>query len=200
MSAPITHAVVLMAGTGSRLVAGGHVLPKPLIQIAGRSVFSYTIDALQKAGIRVVHAVTGYNSRGLVEGLKPLVPSGMSINRVYNSDWQKQNGISLLAAKPHVQAPFVLAMGDHLFGESIVDLAIRHADLTQLNAAFDRKIDTIFDLGDAMKIKSTNDRVIAIGKELADYDAIDTGLFICPAEFFDYLEREIGRASCRERV
>jgi choline kinase len=31
--------------------------------------------------------------------------------------------------------------------------------------------------------------VTAIGKNLRDYDAIDIGLFVCPLEIFDYLER-----------
>ncbi|HZC58736.1 MAG TPA: hypothetical protein VE154_02000, partial [Chthoniobacterales bacterium] len=35
-----------------------------------------------------------------------------------------------------------------------------------------------------------------IGKDLADYDAIDIGLFVCPVEIFGYLERAKSE-SCR---
>src|SRR6266404_3863988 len=185
----ITDAVILMAGIGSRLRPSGNDLPKPLIQIAGRAVFSYTISALERAGIKTIHVITGYNSDVLLAGLQPLIPAGMELHPIHNAEWKKQNGISVLAARPHLHAPFLLTMGDHLFGSLIVDRTVQNADLEVLNVAVDRKLDAVFDLADAMKIKTGADRVVAIGKDLKDYDAIDTGLFVCSTEIFDYLER-----------
>jgi 1L-myo-inositol 1-phosphate cytidylyltransferase len=194
---PITEAVILMAGIGSRLgPSRGNDLPKPLVQIAGQPVFSYTMDALKRAGIETVHIVTGFNSDALLAGLKPLIPAGITLHPIHNPEWQKQNGISVLAAKSHVRSSFLLTMGDHLFESSIVDLIIRIADLDSLNVAVDRKLKAIFDLADAMKIKTNGDRVVGIGKELEDYDAIDTGLFICPTEIFDYLEQAKRDGDC----
>jgi choline kinase len=190
----ITDAVILMAGLGSRLQSSGQNIPKPLIQIAGRAISSYTIDALERAGIQNLYVITGYNSEALVAGLKPLIPSEMKLHPIHNPEWQKQNGVSVLAAKPHLHAPFLLTMGDHLFGPLIVDLAIAESDLNRLNVAVDRKLDAIFDLADAMKIKTKGDHVAAIGKELDDYDAIDTGLFVCSTDIFDYLERAKARS------
>ena len=65
-----------------------------------------------------------------------------------------------------------------------------------LNLAVDRKIDSIFDLDDAMKVQTQGDRVAAIGKNLRKYDAIDTGLFVCPPEMFAYLERAKENGDC----
>ena len=113
----------------------------------------------------------------------------MELHPIHNAEWNKQNGISVLAAKPHLHSPFLLTMGDHLFGSLIVDLTFQDTDVSALNVAVDRKVDAIFDLDDAMKIKTDGDRVVAIGKDLKDYDAIDTGLFVCSTEIFDYLER-----------
>jgi 1L-myo-inositol 1-phosphate cytidylyltransferase len=189
----IKDAVILMAGIGSRLREIGKDVPKPLIQIAGRAVFSYTIDALERAGIETVHVITGYHREPLLAGLKPLIPAGMTLRSIHNPEWQKQNGVSVLAAKPHLLSPFLLTMGDHLFGPLIVELAIKNADLKVLNVAVDRKLDAIFDLDDAMKVRTSGDRVVSIGKDLNDYDAIDTGLFVCPTEFFDYLEQAKSR-------
>ncbi|HST30512.1 MAG TPA: NTP transferase domain-containing protein [Chthoniobacterales bacterium] len=185
----IKDAVILMAGIGSRLRETKKDVPKPLIQIAGRAVCSYTIDALERAGIETVHVITGYNSDLLVAGLEQLIPAGMTLHPIHNPEWQKQNGVSVLAAKPHLRSPFLLTMGDHLFGPRIVDLVIKGADSSVLNVAVDRKLDAVFDLDDAMKLKTSGDWVISIGKDLKDYDAIDTGLFVCPAEFFEYLEQ-----------
>lgn len=192
----IADAVILMAGLGSRLQSTADNIPKPLIQIAGRAVFSYTIDALQRAGIKTVHIVTGYNSEALLAGVKPLVPSEMKLNAIHNSEWQKQNGVSVLAVKPHLHAPFLLTMGDHLFGPAIVELLMRESDSSQLNVAIDRKLTAIFDLADAMKVKTKSDRITEIGKDLKEYDAIDTGFFVCPVEFFDYLERAKRGGDC----
>jgi choline kinase len=50
-----------------------------------------------------------------------------------------------------------------------------------------------------MKLRTDGKRLTAIGKNLRDYDAIDTGLFICPLEIFDYLEKAksvSGRNDC----
>src|SRR4029078_7676619 len=58
-----------------------------------------------------------------------------------------------------------------------------------LNLAIDRKLDSIVDLDDAMKIQTRGNKVTGIGKNLQTYDAIDTGLFVCPNEIFTYLDQ-----------
>jgi len=80
-------------------------------------------------------------------------------------------------------------MSDHLFERSIIGSLLDSFDPGSLNIAVDRKLGSIFDLEDAMKIRTRGDRVIGIGKNLEDYDAIDIGLFVCPLEIFCYLER-----------
>jgi choline kinase len=80
-------------------------------------------------------------------------------------------------------------MSDHLFDNAIVDLLIDSSNLDMLNIAVDRKLDSIYDLEDAMKVQTCGDRITEIGKNLQHCDAIDTGSFICPLEIFDYLER-----------
>ncbi|MGI8955804.1 MAG: NTP transferase domain-containing protein [Chthoniobacterales bacterium] len=185
----ITDAVVLMAGTGSRLRASGERLPKPLIPIFGRPLISYIMEALGKVGVENLHAVVGANANLLVANLRPLLPAGMRLNPVSNPEWEKQNGISLLCAAGKVSAPFLLTMGDHLFDAAVLERIVEQSDGAELNLAVDRKIDAIFDLDDAMKVRTKDDRVTAIGKTLAKYDAIDTGVFLCPNELFDYLRR-----------
>ena len=87
-------------------------------------------------------------------------------------------------------------MGDHLFDPSVLARVIEQADPSELNLAIDRKIKAIFDLDDAMKVQTKGDRVIAIGKNLTTYDAIDTGVFLCPNELFDYLRRARINGDC----
>jgi len=192
----ISEAVILMAGTGSRLRHNNGIVPKPLTPILDRPLVSYTIDLLAGAGITILHAVVGYQSAALISGLRPLIPPGMELLLTDNPDWQKQNGLSVLAAANHVTKPFLLTMADHLFDETIVDLLIEHAELGELSLAIDGKIESICDIDDAMKVKMHGNRVAAIGKDLAQYDAIDTGMFICPLALFDYLERAKKNGDC----
>jgi len=176
-----------MAGTGSRLRGSVNTIAKPLIPIAGRPLISYAIDSFDKAGVRTLHAVVGPNGDELAAAVAPLLPAHMQFRAISNPNWQKQNGISLLTAAGKVSAPFFLAMGDHLFESSILDRLITHADLSRLNLAIDKKIGAIFDLDDAMKVRTDGNRIAAIGKKLENYNAIDTGIFLCPAIMFDYL-------------
>src|SRR5207247_7696848 len=88
-----------------------------------------------------------------------------------------------------------LAMSDHLFDDDIVDCLLDDFDPRLLNIAIDRKLNSIFDLDDAMKVQTRGNRVTGIGKYLREFDAIDTGLFVCPLEIFDYLERAKSESS-----
>jgi len=191
-----TDAVVLMAGTGSRLRASGEILPKPLVPIFGRPLVCYIMEALQSVGVRNLHAVVGGSAELLLANLRPLVPPGMQLNPVLNPNWQKQNGLSVLAAAGETTAPFLLTMGDHLFDASLLEQLVAQANPDELNLAIDRKIGAIFDLDDAMKVQTNDERVVGIGKNLSTYDAIDTGVFLCPNDLFDYLRRARRDGDC----
>ena len=190
----VTDVVILMAGTGSRLRASGEVLPKPLVPILGRPLISYIAEALENVGVQQMHAIVGANSDNVVESLRPLIPAAMELNPIVNPDWQKQNGLSVLCAAGHVTEPFLLMMGDHLFDPAILCLVLEGSASTCLNLAVDKKLETIFDIDDAMKVQTSGDHVVTLGKNLEIYDAIDTGIFLCPNELFDYLRRAQSRS------
>ncbi len=171
---PVSEAVILMAGEGSRLRGSDKTLLKPFVRLLGRPLISYTLENLMNAGTKTVHFVVGYESERMISQAEQLIPSGMRASFIENREWQKKNGISLLAAAGYIRAPL-------------------------LNIAVDRKLDSIFDLDDAMKVQTRKDRVNDVGKHLREFDAIDTGLFVCPLEIFEYLERaksESGRNDC----
>ncbi|HEV3409062.1 MAG TPA: hypothetical protein VG095_02120, partial [Chthoniobacterales bacterium] len=125
-----------------------------------------------------------------------LVPPAMSFHPIINPEWQKQNGVSVLAAEDHAHAPFFLTMGDHLFEREILERLLADGDHAQANLAVDRNIASIFDLDDATKVATEGTRIAAIGKELEEFDAIDTGVFLCPNELFVYLRRAQVNGDC----
>lgn len=192
----ISDAVILMAGAGSRLRGSTTTIAKPLIPIAGRPLISYAIESFEKVGVEAIHAVVGPNGDELAAAVAPLLPQRMQFHPISNPNWQKQNGVSLLTAAGKVRAPFFLAMGDHLFDGSILEALLAQADPARLHLAIDKKIGSIFDLDDAMKVRVDGNRLVAIGKTLADYNAIDTGIFICPESIFEYLRRAMRNDDC----
>ena len=195
----VSEAVILMAGEGSRLRQGyggqaqlrsdDKTFLKPFVQVLGRPLISYILEALTNRGINTIRFVVGYESERMTAQTKRLISPGTTASFIKNNQWQKQNGISLFAAAGHVRASFLLTMCDHLFEDAIIDSLLEKYDPRLLNIAVDRKLDAIFDLHDAMKVQTRKESVIEIRKDLRDYDAIDIGLFICPVEIFAYLQK-----------
>lgn len=192
----IAEAVVLMAGTGSRLTPPSARAFKSLTKIGAQPLIAYLFDQMFSAGIRRIHAVVGYEAESLSAQIRAVVPGQLDLRFIHNPDWQKQNGLSVLAAAGGVESPFVLTMSDHLFDEHLLDAFLRQADPRYLNLAIDRKIESIVDIDDAMKVITTGSRVTTIGKELTTYDAIDTGLFVANDELFDYLRSAKRNGDC----
>jgi 1L-myo-inositol 1-phosphate cytidylyltransferase len=192
----LSDAVILMAGSGSRLRVQHKDFLKPLIPVRGRPLISYTIDALVRSGIRSITAIVGYESDVVMNAVTKLVPAHVQLRFVVNREWQKQNGISLLTAAGMLHTPFFLTMSDHIFDAAIVDLIRQHGKRELLNIAIDRKLSAIFDLADATKIKTRATGLTTIGKDLNDFDSIDTGVFVCPPEIFSYLERAKKNGDC----
>lgn len=196
MTSRVTEAVILMAGSGSRFNNGDKKKLKPLVQLRGRPLISYTLEALAAAEIETIFAVIGFEGCALRAAIAPWISPRIDIRWIDNPQWQLQNGVSALAAAPHVSGPFLLTMGDHLFQPAIIELLLCKSDPDLLNVAIDRKTDSIFDVDDAMKVRMAGERVVDLSKDLAHYNAIDTGLFVCPPEFFSYLEKAKINGDC----
>jgi choline kinase len=88
--------------------------------------------------------------------------------------------VSVLAARPHLdRSPFLLTMADHVLGDTLMEKA-RHHRPPEHGATLlvDYKLDAIFDMADATKVRVENGRPRAIGKTLDDYNCVDTGVFV----------------------
>ncbi len=192
----VQDAVILMAGLGSRLRVNGEDIPKPLFPFLGRPLAVYTLEILARAGIKNIYAITGFEHEIITAKLAGLAPAGVNLHFIHNLEFRKQNGISVLSAAGIVSSPFLLSMSDHLFEDSMVELLTGRPEPDCVSVAIDRKVDSIFDLPDAMKLTTKGDRVGEIGKNLEKFDAIDTGLFLCSSRFFDYLNRAKVNGDC----
>jgi choline kinase len=60
----------------------------------------------------------------------------------------------------------------------------------------DYDIPRCFDLPDATKVRLDGDRIVGIGKDLATYDALDTGVFVVTPALVAALRHVDGPAGC----
>jgi 1L-myo-inositol 1-phosphate cytidylyltransferase len=195
MNGTIRDALVLLAGAGSRL-SNARAIPKPLLPVLGTPLIAYVLHGLESVGVQRIHAVVGAHAEEVIRGVTECLPASMSLNAIENPDWRLQNGVSVLCAAGAIDQPFLLTMGDHLFDPALLRCLVDRADRNALNLAVDRRVDQIFDVADAMKVRTQGAAIVAISKTLADFDCIDTGVFLCAPDLFGYLERAKVNGDC----
>jgi choline kinase len=185
---PVGRAVVLAAGNGDRFQNSSHD-SKLLEPLLGQPILLRTIAAAHEAGIDRVTVVLGYQADRVRALAERAASSTLSLSFVVNPHWRLENGVSALAAQDAVDdEPFALLMGDHVFepgvlarmlrlplapGESVLAIDTRQAD----SAVAD----------EATKVRRRGSRIVAIGKDLREYDALDTGVFVCAPSLFGAL-------------
>ena len=117
--------LIIAAGRGSRLRSKGE--SKPLTPILGVPLIERVIHSTLEAGVAEFSIVTGYQSERVTSFLDSLADRlGIFIQTVVNQEWQKENGISVLKAREHLQEPFLLLMADHIFEPSIVSTLLEY--------------------------------------------------------------------------
>lgn len=170
------RAIILAAGKGERLV-NGRPYPKPLHDVGGLPLIVRVLRSLERAGVDEAVVVVGYLGDVLVSALQDY-RFDLRLRFVRNDEFDKPNGTSLLKAKHLVEGPTYVLMSDHLWAPELLEAVRRYplgADEAVLGVDFE--IAACPDLDDATKVALCGDRVMEIGKGLARYDALDTGVF-----------------------
>ena len=180
-------ALVLAAGNGDRFVNGTRH-SKLLHSVLGQPLIVRTLTTALAAGITSFEIVLGYGAARLQKLLETHM-SGVDIHFSYNPDWHLENGSSVLAAEPNLNGgPFALLMGDHLFeSRSLSRLLATAVARGQSLLAIDRRPAPADVVQEATKVELDGSRIVAIGKELPRFHALDTGMFLCSPSLFDAL-------------
>src|SRR5918911_4658507 len=105
----LERAIILAAGTGSRLVAQ-EAFPKPLKQVAGVPLLVRVLRTLQGEGIREAVVVTGYRGDQIRKALLAEPSLGLELVFVDNQRFDRKNGVSLLSAKKFIDRECILSM------------------------------------------------------------------------------------------
>jgi choline kinase len=188
----VRDALVLAAGNGDRFKNGSSE-SKLLQSVLGQPLILRTLQTARDAGIATFHVVLGYRARALRAVIEANVPAGADVQFLYNPDWQLENGVSVLTARRSLRdRRFALLMGDHLFDASVLARLVRtpvkpgESLLAIDSSAHDPTV-----AAEATKVQLSGRRITAIGKHLARYDALDTGLFVCDPSVFPALDAAI---------
>jgi 1L-myo-inositol 1-phosphate cytidylyltransferase len=190
-------ALILAAGNGSRLASRSGECPKPLVNLNGRPLLEYVMSGARGAGIERFVIVLGYRGQAIKEWYESHPIPGVQVTWIENPDYRKDNGISVLRAKSVIHENFLLLMADHIFEpETARSLLRQPLGKNEVVLAIDRNIGSIFDLDDATKVRLEQDYVVEIGKSLQDYNALDTGMFLCGKALFGWLERAAVNGNC----
>lgn len=197
--------VILAAGFGSRLAGADRPdALKPLTPVAGTPLIVRTLQSLKRAGCSRAVIVLGYKPDALRAGIESAYEGPLELVFAINEEYELQNGVSVLAARPYVEPSFVLTMADHVLGGGVMDTA-RQYEPPPGHAALlvDNKLDAIFDMDDATKVYVEDGQVRTIGKDLACFNAVDTGVFVCTDGLMEALEtvyQQQGDASLSDGV
>jgi 1L-myo-inositol 1-phosphate cytidylyltransferase len=180
--------LIIAAGTGGRLREKGP--SKPLIRVCGTPLLERVIARARSAGVDAFFVVSGYRGEEVRASLDALAArDGISITHIVNEEWERANGVSVHKAKPHLDGPFLLTMCDHLVDPGILRslMSVRPEPDTVTLAVDFNVAGSINDLEDVTRVKCADGRIERIGKVIRDFNAIDTGVFLCTPILFDAL-------------
>ncbi len=147
------------------------------------------VRGLALAGCRRVVIVLGFESEEIQSALESEYTGSVPLRFVVNPRFELQNGVSVLAAAPHIEDAFVLVMADHVVGDDVMELAGSHTPVDGgATLLVDYDIESVFDLDDATKVLESENRITSIGKTIEQYNCIDTGVFVCTRGLLSALE------------
>ena len=191
-------AVILAAGTASRLRPLTSTTPKCLLKVNGKTLLERTLDNFISNGITEFLIVTGYLQEMIIDFVKKNYPE-LNVKFLYNKDYATTNNIySLFLAEEFACGnDFILSDSDILFSKDIIAalLADKNPDVLAMNR---------HELGEEeIKIISDTDRnVLEISKVCSIENAVgeSVGLEKMSAKYSAALYTELHQMIDHERL
>jgi choline kinase len=173
--------IVIGAGRGSRLGPETDQIPKTMVQVMGRPMLEWILDALGEAGFKRkdVVFICGYRAE-VIQARYP------EFTYVLNSDWERNNILlSLLCARDHLAGGFVSTYADIVYRGSAVKKAVASLhDKVLVNDTDWRRRYTARSQhpeSDAEKMRAEGDRIVELSRRIASENA--SGEFIGVTKF-----------------
>lgn len=119
----IDNAFILAAGYGTRLRPFTETRPKPMIEVAGRTLIDHTLDHLQDAGIQRVVVNTHYRAAQLAEHLRKRPRPSIHIS--HEEELLDTGGGIVRALDYFNDMPFFVMSGDGFWSDGPGQSALR---------------------------------------------------------------------------
>lgn len=150
------RAVILAAGTGSRLGRASEGLPKGLLQVGGRPLIHRQLDVLAEAGVSPVAVVVGHAADLVRESV------GQGADFVFNPRYKATNSLySFLLTRGWVQGPVLILNSDVLFDPELLERLLKAGPDS---LAFDSSSGYA---PEHMKVRVSAGSVVGMSKELS---------------------------------
>jgi len=117
----VTTALLLAAGTGTRLQPLTFDAPKCLTEVGDIPILGRLVDSLREQGFKRLVVVTGHLQDSIREYLQQNA-TDMQVDYVFNPDYRTTNNIySLWLARQQINEPFLLVESDLVFETGMLD-------------------------------------------------------------------------------
>lgn len=117
--------LILAAGKGSRLYPITHLIPKPLLPLANRMTLDYAFEKLRAIDVTDIGIVVGENEDSMRKALGDGSEHGVSLTYIRQPE-PKGLAHAVSFAKDFIaQDPFVLYLGDAMYGQGFENLKKR---------------------------------------------------------------------------
>jgi choline kinase len=194
----IAKAILLSAGKGSRLLPLTAERPKCLIQLSGKSLLEWQLDALAGAGIADVVVVTGFGDALVQDVVAPRA----GVRTLFNPFYHVADNLgSVWLARAEFDRDLLLLNGDTLVSPALLAKVLA-AETGPIAITVDEK--DAYDADD-MKVLREGDRLRRIGKALepGGYNAESIGLLAFRGEgpriFVDQVDRMMRQPDATRR-
>jgi choline kinase len=184
----IHKAIILSAGKGSRLLPLTAEQPKCLIELSGKSILEWQLDALAAAGISEVVVVTGFRD----DLVNKAVAGRPGVRALFNPFYHVADNLgSVWMALAEFDRDLLLLNGDTLVAQSLVGKVLE-AETGPVAVTVDEK--ESYDTDD-MKVLCDGDRLLRIGKALpaGGYNAESIGLLAFRGEGAGLFARQVDK-------
>lgn len=171
------QAVILAAGRGTRMGKLTETLPKPMLEVAGKTLLEHKFDALPEE-VHEIILIVGYLKETIIERFGDSY-KGKQITYIEQTNIVGGTMDALLQAKPHLTEKFLVMMGDDIYASADISAVLAHDWALLVQRVSDTSVG-------GRVIMSTEHIVTDILEGAPGEGAVNTNMLVLDPRIFDF--------------